>query len=220
MKIYLDTANIAEIREAVSWGILDGVTTNPTLIAKEKKSLEEIVPEIVKLVDGPISVEVTSTTPKDMIEEGKTLASIHKNIVVKVPITIDGLKVTKALSALGVRVNQTLIFTPSQAILSAKAGAWCVSPFLGRLDDISESGMDLIKKLVIIFKNYEFKTLILAASIRSPPHVVDCALAGADIATIPFNVLEKLVKHSLTDKGIELFAKDWEKLQKELGQRK
>jgi transaldolase len=153
MKIYLDTANIAEIREVASWGILDGVTTNPTLIAKEKKSLEEIVPEIVKLVDGPISVEVTATDVKGMIDEGKKLASIHKNIVIKVPITIDGLKVMKALSSSGVRVNSTLIFTPSQALLAAKAGAWCVSPFLGRLDDVSESGIDLIKKLVLIFKN-------------------------------------------------------------------
>jgi len=216
MKIYLDTANINEIREAASWGILDGVTTNPTLLAKEKRPMREVINEIVKLVDGPISVEVTSNTPEKMIQEGKDLASIHRNIVIKVPITPDGLKVTKSLSSMGIRVNQTLIFTPSQAILAAKAGAWCVSPFLGRLDDISESGIDLIRKMVVIFRNYQFKTLILAASIRTPPHVVECALAGADIVTMPFNVLEKLVHHPLTDRGIELFAKDWEKLQNEL----
>lgn len=217
MKIFLDTANVEQIREAAGWGILDGVTTNPTLIARERRSLEDVVAEIVGMVDGPISVEVIARDTEGMVREGRMYADIHRNIVVKCPMTVDGLRATKTLTGSGVKVNATLIFSVSQALLAAKAGAWCVSPFVGRLDDISHSGMDLVRQIIQVFRNYRMGTLLLAASIRSPPHVVECALAGADIATMPFPVLERLVRHPLTDIGLERFMNDWKRLQQELG---
>lgn len=215
MKIFIDSANINEIREANSWGILDGVTTNPTLIAKESgKNFKEIIKEICDIVDGPISAEVISLESNEMVREALDLAKIHKNIVIKVPMSKEGLKAVKLLSKKGVKTNMTLIFSPSQALLAAKAGATYVSPFIGRLDDISKVGMDLVREIVTIFDNYDIQTEIIVASIRNPVHVVDAALIGADIATVPYNVLEQLVNHPLTTIGIERFLKDWEKVQK------
>jgi len=214
MKIFLDTANIKEIKEATSWGIVDGVTTNPSLIAKEGRDFVTVVKEICAIVDGPISAEVVSLDADGMVKEARPLAKIHKNIVIKIPVTKEGLKATKALSREGVRVNMTLIFSANQALLAAKAGASFVSPFVGRLDDISERGMDLVKEIKTIFSNYGFKTEIIVASVRNPMHVEDAALYGADIATIPFNVLEQLLKHPLTDIGIDRFLKDWAKVPK------
>lgn len=209
MKIFIDTANIKEIKEAVSWGIVDGVTTNPSLIAKEGRDFITVVKEICEIVDGPISAEVISLDAEGMVKEARPLAKIHKNIVIKIPITKEGLKATKVLSKEGIRVNMTLIFSPSQALLAAKSGASFVSPFVGRLDDISERGMELIKNIKAIFTNYGIRTEIIVASVRNPMHVVDAALYGADIATIPFGVLEQLLKHPLTDIGIDRFLKDW-----------
>jgi len=214
MKIFLDTANIKEIREAASWGIVDGVTTNPSLIAKEGRDFVTVVKEICSIVDGPISAEVVSLDAEAMVKEARPLAKMHKNIVIKIPITKEGLKATRILSKEGIRVNMTLVFSPSQALLAAKSGASFVSPFVGRLDDINERGMDLIKDIKAIFTNYGFKTEIIVASVRNPMHVVDAALYGADIATIPFGVLEQLLKHPLTDIGIERFLKDWKKIPK------
>jgi len=215
MKIFIDTANINEIREANSWGILDGVTTNPTLIAKESgKKFKDIIEEICNIVDGPISAEAISLEADGMVREATDLAKIHKNIVVKIPITKEGLKAVKILNKKGIKTNMTLIFSPSQALLAAKAGATYVSPFIGRLDDISQVGMDLVREIVTIFDNYDIQTEIIVASIRNPVHVVDAALAGADIATVPYNVLEQLINHPLTTAGIERFLKDWEKSQK------
>jgi transaldolase len=214
MKIFVDTANLKEIREAQSMGILDGVTTNPSLISKETGDYREILKEICKIVDGPVSAEVVSTRFEDMVEEGRSLAKIADNIVVKVPINWEGLKVIRKLSSEGIQINVTLIFSPTQALLAAKAGGSFVSPFIGRLDDIAIDGMDLIHQLVHIFNNYDFETEILAASIRHPVHVVQAATAGADIATLPFNVLDKLLNHPLTDIGAEKFRKDWEKVAK------
>jgi transaldolase len=214
MKIFVDTANLKEIREAQSMGILDGVTTNPSLISKETGDYREILKEICKIVDGPVSAEVVSTRFEEMVEEGRSLAKIADNIVVKVPINWEGLKVIRKLSSEGIQINVTLIFSPTQALLAAKAGASFVSPFIGRLDDIAIDGMDLIHQLVHIFNNYDFETEILAASIRHPVHVVQAATAGADIATLPFNVLDKLLNHPLTDIGAEKFRKDWEKVAK------
>ncbi|HSE40610.1 MAG TPA: fructose-6-phosphate aldolase [Acidobacteriota bacterium] len=215
MKIFIDTANLKEIREAQAMGILDGVTTNPSLISKESFSdYREGLKEICKLVPGPVSAEVVGTRFEEMVEEGRSLAKIADNIVVKVPINMEGLKVIKKLSSEGIRINVTLIFSPTQALLSAKAGAAFVSPFIGRLDDIATEGMDLIHQLVTIFDNYDIETEILAASIRHPVHVVQAAIAGADIATMPFNVLDKLLNHPLTDLGAEKFRKDWEKVKK------
>jgi transaldolase len=211
VKFFLDTANLDELKKGASWGIVDGVTTNPTLIAKEGRPIEEQVRLICDIVDGDISAEVVSTESSAMIEEGKRLARIHKNIVVKCPLTRDGIKATRALSNSGIRVNVTLCFTSGQALLAAKAGAYIISPFVGRLDDVGYTGMDLIRSITQIYKNYDFKTQILAASLRSPTHVIDAALAGAHIGTMPFKVLDMLFNHPLTDKGLEQFLKDYAK---------
>lgn len=209
MKLYLDTANVKEIKEGASLGILDGITTNPSLAAKEGRNFRELLLEICNLVDGPISAEVVSVEEEAMVKEGRELAKIHKNIVVKCPLIPEGLKATKRLAAEGIRVNVTLCFSPTQALLAAKAGAWCVSPFIGRLDDISNDGMALIRQIVTIFRNYEFKTKVLVASVRHPQHVVEAALAGGDISTMPFSVFQQLVKHPLTDIGLKKFLADW-----------
>jgi len=212
VKFFLDTANLDELKKGVSWGIVDGVTTNPTLIAKEGKPFEEHIREITKIVDGDISAEVVATDSAGMISQGRELAKIHKNVVVKCPLTRDGIMATSALSKEGIRVNVTLCFTPGQALLAAKAGAYIISPFVGRLDDIGYTGMDLIRSIVQIYKNYGYKTKILAASLRSPTHVIDSAMAGADIGTMPFKVLDMLFNHPLTDKGLDQFLKDWAKV--------
>ncbi|MDO6355803.1 fructose-6-phosphate aldolase [Caloramator sp. CAR-1] len=214
MKLFIDTANVNEIREANSWGVICGVTTNPSLIAKEGRDFVEVVKEITDIVDGPISAEVISLDHEGMIKEAKELAKIHKNIVIKIPMTIEGLKAVKVLSKEGIKTNVTLIFSSAQALLAAKAGATYVSPFLGRLDDIGQDGMYLIEEIVRIFDNYGIETEIIAASIRHPIHVEKAALAGAHIATVPFKVLEQMTKHPLTDIGIERFLKDWEKVPK------
>jgi transaldolase len=212
MKFFIDTANIEQIREAASIGILNGVTTNPTLISKESGKPEDILKEICEIVDGPISAEVVALDWEGMIREGRELAKIHKNIVIKIPITKDGLKAVKALANENIRTNVTLIFTPLQALLAARAGASFISPFVGRLDDISSDGMEMVAQIAQIFTNYDISTEIIVASIRHPLHVQDAALMGADIATIPFKVIEQLVKHPLTEKGIDQFLKDWEKV--------
>ncbi|CCJ34730.1 MULTISPECIES: fructose-6-phosphate aldolase [Caloramator] len=214
MKLFIDTANVNEIREANSWGVICGVTTNPSLIAKEGRDFVEVVKEITDIVDGPISAEVISLDHEGMIKEARELAKIHKNIVIKIPMTIEGLKAVKVLSKEGIKTNVTLIFSSAQALLAAKAGATYVSPFLGRLDDIGQDGMYLIEEIVRIFDNYGIETEIIAASIRHPIHVEKAALAGAHIATVPFKVLEQMTKHPLTDIGIERFLKDWEKVPK------
>jgi len=211
MMIFLDTGNTKEIKEAASWGVLDGITTNPSLVAKEGRSFKELLKEICSIVDGPISAEVVSIEADAMVKEGKDLASIHKNIVVKVPLIPEGLKACKALTSQGIRVNVTLCFSPNQALLAAKAGAWCVSPFIGRLDDISQNGMDLIRDIVTIFRNYQYKTKVLVASVRGPQHVVEAAKIGGDICTMPFTVFKQLVQHPLTDIGLKKFLSDWEK---------
>ena len=211
MKIFLDTANIDEIREANSWGIIDGVTTNPTLIAREGKKFEEVVEEICSIVDGPISAEVISTEAEGMLEEARELAKIHENITIKIPMTVEGLKATKVLSEEGVKTNVTLVFSSMQALLAAKAGATFVSPFVGRLDDNSHYGMDLIEEIVQIYQNYGFPTEVLVASVRHPLHVLEASMMGADVATIPFGVLKKMATHPLTDIGLEGFLADWEK---------
>lgn len=211
MKIFIDTANIEQIKEVNSWGILDGVTTNPSLIAKEKKDFATIVNEICEIVDGPISVEVISLKADGMFAEGMKLAAVNENIVIKVPMTEEGLKATKLLSNEGVAVNMTLIFSANQALLAAKAGARYVSPFVGRLDDVGQDGMTLISDIMDILDNYDFDTEVIVASIRDPVQVTDAARMGAHVATIPFDVLKKMFKHPLTDIGIERFMKDWEK---------
>ena len=210
MKFFLDTANVKEIQEAASLGLLDGVTTNPSLVAKEGRSFKEMLVEICKIVDGPISAEVVSLEADDMVKEGKELAKIHKNIVVKVPLIAEGLKATKRLAAEGIKVNVTLCFSPTQALLAAKAGAWCVSPFIGRLDDISSNGMELIRQILTIYRNYEYKTQVLVASVRHPQHVVEAALIGGHICTMPFSIFQQMVKHPLTDIGLKKFLRDWE----------
>jgi len=212
MKFFIDTANIDEIKEAASFGLLDGVTTNPSLVAKEGKDFKELLKEIVEIVDGPISAEVISTDFDGIIKEAEELAKIHKNIVIKVPLIREGLKAVKYLSGKGIKTNVTLCFSPSQALLAAKAGATYISPFVGRLDDISHEGMDLIEQIIQIYDNYGFETEVLVASIRHPLHLVEAAMMGADVATIPFNVIEKLFKHPLTDIGLEKFLSDWKKL--------
>ncbi len=214
MKFFIDTANVKEIREAASLGVVDGVTTNPSLVAKEGRDFNQVITEICSIVDGPISAEVVSLEADKMVAEGVELAKIHKNIVVKLPITKDGLKATKILAEKDIKVNMTLVFSPSQALLAAKVGAAYVSPFVGRLDDISHYGMDLVRQILEIYNNYGFGTEIIVASVRNPLHVVDAALAGAHIATIPFNVIDQLVKHPLTDIGINKFLTDWKKLEK------
>jgi transaldolase len=209
MKIYLDTASVKEIHEAASFGLVDGVTTNPSLVAKEGRTFKDILLEICNIVDGPISAEVVSVEADAMVKEGRELAKIHKNIVVKCPLIPEGLKATKKLAAEGIRVNVTLCFSPTQALLAAKAGAWCVSPFIGRLDDVSSDGMALIRQIIAIYKNYDFKTQVLVASVRHPQHVVEAALAGGHIATMPFSVFQALFKHPLTDIGLKKFLADW-----------
>ena len=213
MKFFVDTANVADIKKANDLGVICGVTTNPSLIAKEGgKSQEEVLKEIAEIVDGPISGEVKATTvdAEGMIKEGREIAKLHKNMIVKIPMTVEGLKATKVLSSEGIKCNVTLIFSANQALLAARAGAAYVSPFLGRLDDISTPGIDLIQSIADIFANYpEIKTEIIAASVRNPIHVTDCALAGADIATVPYSVIEQMTKHPLTDQGIEKFQKDY-----------
>ena len=214
MKFFIDTANIDEIKEAHSMGMVDGVTTNPSLIAKEGRDFEEIIKEICQLVDGPISAEVVSVDTQGMIKEARDLAKIHDNIVVKIPMTVDGLKATRQLSEEGIKTNVTLVFSPLQALMAAKAGATYVSPFIGRLDDLSQEGLLLVEQIVEIYSNYAFDTEIIVASVRNPLHVLESALMGADIATIPFSVLGKLAAHPMTDKGLKAFLDDWEKTKK------
>ena len=209
MKIFLDTANIDEIKEGASWGIVDGVTTNPSLIAREGRDFKEVVKEICEIVDGPISAEVISEDSEGMIAEAKELVKIHKNIVIKIPMTVEGLKAVSVLSKENIKTNVTLIFSSNQSLLAAKSGASYVSPFLGRVDDIGSEGMELVISIVEIFDIYGFDTQVIAASVRHPLHVTDAALAGSHIATIPMKVLQQMVKHPLTDKGIESFMKDW-----------
>jgi len=215
MKFFIDTANIDEIKEAHRMGMVDGVTTNPSLIAKEGRAFEEIIKEICDIVDGPISAEVISTDTDGMVKEARSLSKIHDNIVVKIPMIVDGLKATRTLSEEGIKTNVTLVFSPLQALMAAKAGATYVSPFIGRLDDISQEGLLLVEQIVEIYSNYAFDTEIIVASIRNPLHVLESALMGADIATIPFNVLSKLAAHPLTDKGLKAFLDDWNKVKKQ-----
>jgi len=214
MKFFIDTADVNEIREANALGVLDGVTTNPSLVAKSGRNFIEVLKEITEIVDGPISAEVVSLDHEGMIREALELAAIHPNIVVKVPMTPEGLKAVKALHDKGIKTNVTLIFSPLQALLAAKAGASYVSPFVGRLDDISQDGMGIVEEIRTIFDNYGYETEIIVASVRNPIHVLNSALIGADIATIPFSVIAQLSKHPLTDIGIEKFLKDWEKVPK------
>ncbi len=211
MKFFLDTANLEELKKGAAWGIVDGVTTNPTLIAKEGVPLEDQVRKICDIIDGDISAEVVSTNSKEMIEEGRRLSKIHKNIVVKIPLIPEGIVAVSALAKEGIRVNVTLCFNAAQALLAAKAGAYIISPFIGRIDDIGWPGMELIDEIVTIYSNYGYKTQVLAASIRGPLHVIDAAKAGAHIATMPFKVLDQLFHHPLTDKGLEQFLKDYNK---------
>lgn len=210
MKFFIDTANIDEIKEAYSWGIVDGVTTNPSLIAKEGRVFKDVIKEISEIVDGPISAEVVSLKSEEMVKEAMDLVNIHENIVIKLPMTKDGLKACKSLSDKGIKTNVTLIFSAAQALMAAKAGATYVSPFLGRLDDIGSDGLYLIEDIVEIFSNYDLKTEIICASVRHPIHLINCAKIGADIATLPYKVLEQMLKHPLTDSGIDKFLKDWE----------
>ena len=214
MKFFLDTANVKQIKEAAGWGILDGVTTNPSLVAKENAKFEDLIKEICDIVLGPVSVESVSTKAEDIIEESRKLASLADNVVVKIPICLEGLKATKVLSQEGIHINTTLIFSSMQALLAAKAGTRYVSPFVGRLDDISHEGMNLVDEIVTIYDNYGMDTEIIVGSVRHPLHVVEAAMMGADIATIPFGVIEKLVKHPLTDIGMEKFLSDWKKVKK------
>ena len=211
MQIFLDTANLDQIREGVALGVLDGVTTNPSLIAKEGRPFRPLVEEICRLVEGPVSLEVVATDEEGMVKEGKELVKIAPNVVVKCPMTKDGLRAVKRLSGEGIKINQTLVFSPAQALLSAKAGATYVSPFIGRLDDVGHVGMDIIRAIMSIYANYGFETQVLTASIRHPIHVVEAAMAGAHIATMPFAVLEQLLKHPLTDAGLKKFLEDWNK---------
>lgn len=214
MKFFIDTANLEEIKKACEVGVIDGVTTNPSLLAKEGKEPISLLKEICQIVEGPVSAEALSLTYEEMLKEAIELSKIAPNIVIKIPMTEDGLKTVKKLSQEGIKTNVTLVFSSTQALLAAKAGATYVSPFVGRLDDISHFGMDLIRDIQIIFENYDFETEIIVASIRNPLHVLEAARIGADIATIPYSVIKQLIKHPLTDIGIEKFLKDWEKLQK------
>jgi transaldolase len=214
MEIFIDTADVSEIREAAEMGVIDGVTTNPSLVAKTGKKFEDVLREIVKITDGPVSAEVISTDSGGMIKEAEKLAKIAKNIVIKIPMIAEGLKAVKSLTGAGIKTNVTLVFTPLQAMFAAKAGATYVSPFVGRLDDISHYGMDIVEDIVTIFDNYEFDTKVLVASIRTPLHVLDAARMGADVATLPFKVIKQLISHPLTDKGLDLFLRDWEKVPK------
>jgi len=212
MKFFLDTANLEEIRTVAAWGILDGVTTNPSLVSKESRPFKDLIAEISRIVPGPISVECVSTAAGAIIGEARELARIAANVVIKIPVGIEGLKATQSLARDGVKVNMTLVFSAGQALLAAKAGAAFVSPFIGRLDDLSQDGMELIEEIAAIYGNYDYATEIIVASIRHPRHVIEAALIGAHIATIPFAVMEKLVQHPLTDIGIAKFLKDWGKV--------
>jgi len=214
MKFFIDTANVAEIKEANDMGMVDGVTTNPSLIAKEGRDFKEIITEICAIVDGPISAEVISLEEAGMVSEARELVKIHENIVVKIPMTIDGLKAVRTLSPEGIKTNVTLVFSTLQALMAAKAGATYVSPFIGRLDDLAQDGLVLVDQIVTIYDNYDYDTEVIVASVRNPLHVLDSALMGADIATIPFNILAKLAAHPMTDKGIAAFMADWEKRKK------
>lgn len=212
MKFFIDTANITAIKEGISLGMVDGVTTNPSLVAKENRKFDEVVKEILKIVEGPVSLEVISLEAKGMVSEAKKLAKLGNQVVIKIPMTTEGLKATRILSEEGIPVNQTLIFSPLQALMAAKAGAAYVSPFVGRLDDVAHDGMELCEQIIQIFDNYDFSTEIIVASIRHPRHVLAAAMMGADIATIPFKVINQLAQHPLTDKGINLFLEDWKKV--------
>lgn len=212
MKLFIDTANIDEIKEVNSWGVLDGVTTNPTLLARENKDFKTLVDEITREVKGPISIEAVSQSREEIVEEALELSRIAPNVVVKIPVCKEGLAATKVVSEKGVAVNMTLIFSANQALLAAKAGARYASPFLGRVDDIGNDGLNLLSEIVELYANYDFDTEIIAASIRHPQHVVAVALMGADIATIPYKTFEQMIRHPLTDKGMDLFLKDWEKV--------
>ncbi len=214
MKFFIDTANLEQIKKGVEMGMVDGVTTNPSLIAKEDKPFEQILKDIVAVVDGPISAEVVSLEAEGMVEEAKVLAAMSDNIVVKIPMIVEGIKAVKQLTALGIKTNVTLVFSAAQALLAAKAGATYVSPFVGRLDDIGHQGMDVVSEIMNVFRNYGMETEVIVASVRSPQHVMESAAIGADIATIPLKVIEQLAKHPLTDIGIEQFLADWEKRQK------
>jgi transaldolase len=214
MKIFIDTANLGEIREAQSWGVINGVTTNPSLLAKEGREPRKLIEEICAIVDGPISVETCCAKGEDMVRDGEDWAKLHKNVTIKVPMTTEGLKATRLLSKEGVKTNVTLIFTPVQAMLAAKAGATFVSPFIGRLDDIGAQGMDVIRDTLQIFRNYNFRTEVIVASVRHPIHVLDAARLGAHVATVPFKVIELLTKHPLTSAGIDKFLEDWQKVPK------
>lgn len=211
MIFFIDTANVEEIREVNSWGVLDGVTTNPSLVAKEGRDFQEVIKEITSIVDGPVSAEVISLKAEGMIEEARELSKIHSNVVIKVPMTDEGLKAVKVLSKEGIRINVTLVFSANQALLAAKAGASFVSPFVGRLDDVGNRGMDVIEDIVRIFDTYGIDTQVIAASIRHPQHVIEAALAGSHIATVPYGVFKNMLRHPLTDTGIERFLADWEK---------
>jgi transaldolase len=219
MKIFIDTADLNEIKELASWGVIDGVTTNPTLMMKSGRSFNEIIKEIFNLVDGPISLEAVSENSKDMVKEAKGIVAkipqkYRKNVTIKIPMTPEGLKAVKTLKKEGIRTNVTLVFSANQALLAAKAGASFVSPFIGRLDDIGQEGMQIVEEIMDIYTNYDFKTEVIVASIRHPIHVIQAARIGADIATVPPNVIRKMVKHSLTDVGIDRFLKDWKKIKK------
>ena len=214
MKFFIDSANINEIKEALSLGMCDGVTTNPSLVAREKKPFNEVVKEILEAVPGPVSLEVVSLDAAGMVAEAKKLVELGGNVVIKVPLTTEGLKATKILSGEGIDVNETLIFSPVQALMAAKAGAAYVSPFVGRLDDVAQNGMELVEQILSIFDNYGFSTEVIVASVRHPMHVLEAAMLGADIATIPFCVIAQLAKHPLTDAGIEKFLADWKKVPK------
>lgn len=211
MKFFIDTANVEDIRTAASWGMVDGVTTNPSLMAKEKGKFEDILKEICDIVDGPISAEAVSPDAEGMVREGEALSKIHENIVIKIPMTIEGMKAVRKLESQGIGTNVTLVFSANQALLAAKAGASFVSPFIGRIDDSSHIGMQLIEEIMVIYSNYDFPTEVIVASVRNVLHVVEAAMIGADIATIPFGVMQQMFKHPLTDIGIEKFLKDWEK---------
>jgi len=214
MKFFIDSANISEIKETISLGMCDGVTTNPSLVAREKKPFNDVVKEILEAVPGPVSLEVVSLDAKGMVAEAKKLVELGGNVVIKVPLTTEGLKATKILSGEGIDVNETLIFSPIQALMAAKAGAAYVSPFVGRLDDVAQNGMELVEQILSIFDNYGFSTEVIVASVRHPMHVLEAAMLGADIATIPFGVIGQLAKHPLTDAGIEKFLADWKKVPK------
>lgn len=215
MRLFIDTANLEEIREAVSWGIIEGVTTNPTLLARELgdgRSFREVIEEICAIVDGPVSVEVTALEAEAMVKEARELAQIHENVVVKIPMTVEGIKAVRGLSAEGIRTNVTLVFSANQALLAAKAGATFVSPFVGRIDDQGGDGMEVVAQILQVFDNYDFNTEVIVASVRHPRHVLEAALLGAEIATVPFNVLKRLFNHSLTELGLKRFLEDWAKV--------